>query len=95
MLPKATLRTNTNGDYITRDYIEELCDIGLDQIWIQQYLANEERYEHSKVKEKMLTKLNKIGLPYETLVDIDGCKIEYDLSHPPGGGGVMDVPLIL
>ena len=81
MLPKATLRTNTNGDYITSDYIEELCDIGLDQIWIQQYLANEERYEHSKVKEKMLKKLKKIGLPYKTLVEIDGCKIEYDLSH--------------
>ena len=81
MLPNATLRTNTNGDYITRDYIEELCDIGLDQLWIQQYLANEERYEHSKVKDKMLTKLEKIGLPYKNLVDIDGCKIEYDLSH--------------
>ena len=43
ILPHAILRTNTNGDYITRDYIEELYDAGLNQLWIQQYLSNEER----------------------------------------------------
>lgn len=52
ILPHAILRTNTNGDYITRDYIEELYDAGLNQLWIQQYLSNEERYNHEKMKDR-------------------------------------------
>ena len=81
MLPSATLRTNTNGDYVTRAYIEELADAGLDQLWIQQYLGNNEKYNHQKVKKRMLKKVKEIGIPYTVLIDLEGCKIEYDLSH--------------
>ena len=80
-LPNATLRTNTNGDYVTRDYIEELCDIGFDQLWIQQYLANDERYNHEKMRQRAKKKIKKLGLPAKVLTDIEGCKLEYDVSH--------------
>ncbi|MDB4348921.1 SPASM domain-containing protein [bacterium] len=80
-LPNATLRTNTNGDYVTRDYIEELCDIGFDQLWIQQYLANNERYNHDKMRKRAERKIKKLGLPAKVLTDIEGCKLEYDVSH--------------
>ena len=81
MLPKATLRTNTNGDYVTRDYIEELCDIGFNQLWIQQYLGNNEKYNHAKMKERAEKKITKLNLPATIITDIPGCKIEYDMSH--------------
>jgi radical SAM protein with 4Fe4S-binding SPASM domain len=81
ILPNATLRTNTNGDYITRDYIEELCDAGLNQLWIQQYLSNQEKYDHEKMRNRAEKKINKLGLPAKIITDIDGYKLEYDLSH--------------
>ena len=81
ILPRAILRTNTNGDYITRDYIEELSDIGFDQLWIQQYLGNNERYNHEKMRKRSEAKINKLGLPSKILTDIPGYKLEYDISH--------------
>jgi MoaA/NifB/PqqE/SkfB family radical SAM enzyme len=80
-LPNATLRTNTNGDYVTREYIEELCDVGFNELWIQQYLANEDRYDHEEMRQRAEGKLSVLGLPYEVITDIAGCKLEYDISH--------------
>ena len=80
-LPNAVLRTNTNGDYITRDYIEELCDAGLNQLWIQQYLSNQEKYNHEKMRNRAEKKIAKLGLPAKIITDIDGYKLEYDLSY--------------
>ena len=81
LLPNAVLRTNTNGDYITRDYIEQLCDVGFNQLWIQQYLGNNEKYDHQKLKSRIGKKIDALGLKSKALVDIEGAKLEYDLSH--------------
>jgi len=80
-LPNAILRTNTNGDYITRDYVEELCDAGLNQLWIQQYLGNNERYNHEKMRKRSEAKIKKLGLSSQILTDIPGYKLEYDVSY--------------
>jgi len=80
-LPNAILRTNTNGDYITRDYVEELCDAGLNQLWIQQYLGNKERYNHEKMRKRSEAKIKKLGLSSQILTDIPGYKLEYDVSY--------------
>ena len=81
VLPNAILRANTNGDYVTRDYIEELCDAGFNQLWIQQYLGNNERYDHEKMRERAEKKIEKLDLPATIITDIPDCKLEYDLSH--------------
>lgn len=81
MLPNAILKTNTNGDYVNRSYIEELCDIGFNQLWIQQYLSNNERYNHEKMRTRAEKKIKKLNLPAKVITDIPGCKLEYDLSH--------------
>ena len=75
-LPNVTLRINTNGDYVTRDYIEELCDIGFNELWIQQYLSNDERYNHEKMRQRAQKKIKKLELPATILTDIDGDTIE-------------------
>jgi len=80
-LPNATLRTNTNGDYIDRQYVEDLLEAGLSQLWIQQYLANHERYDHEKMRERAEKKIKKLGLPAKIITDIPECKLEYDLSY--------------
>jgi len=81
ILPKAILRTNTNGDYITREYVEELCDVGFNQLWIQQYLGNNERYDHEKMRQRSEAKIKKLGLSSQVLTDIPGYKLEYDISY--------------
>ena len=81
VLPNATLRTNTNGDYVTRDYIEDLCNAGFNQLWIQQYLGNNERYDHERMRHRAEKKIKKLGLPAKIITDIPGCKLEYDLSY--------------
>ena len=81
ILPNAILRTNTNGDYVSRSYIEELCDIGFNQLWIQQYLSNNEKYNHEKMRTRAERKIKKLKLPAKIITDIPGCKLEYDLTH--------------
>jgi radical SAM protein with 4Fe4S-binding SPASM domain len=80
-LPNAILRTNTNGDYLNREYVEDLIDAGLNQLWIQQYLANHERYDHEKMRERAERKIKKLGIKARLITDIPECKLEYDLSH--------------
>jgi hypothetical protein len=79
-LPKAKLRTNTNGDYVTLDYIYELRDAGLNELFIQQYLANNEMYNHKKIKSRMLKKLKSLGAPYKVISDVENQRIEYSLD---------------
>jgi radical SAM protein with 4Fe4S-binding SPASM domain len=81
-LPHANLRTNTNGDYVTLDYIQELRDAGLNEIFIQQYLSNNEYYDHSKMKKRMLNKIKQLGVEYSVITDVDNQRIEYDLNIP-------------
>ena len=81
ILPNAILRTNTNGDYMTRDYIEELCDVGFNQLWIQQYLGNNQKYDHDTMRSRAETKIKKLGLKSKIITDIPGYKLEYDISH--------------
>ena len=83
-LPKAILRINTNGDYLNAEYIEELADAGLSQLWVQQYLQNEERYDHDRVKSVAKRTLKRLGYSetHKVLTDIEGCKVEYELPHP-------------
>lgn len=80
LLPKCKLRTNSNGDYITHDYIEELRDSGLNELFIQQYLANDELYDHQKIKDMMLKKLNFLGFEYDLITDIYNHRIEYNIK---------------
>ena len=79
-LPKAKLRTNTNGDYVTLEYIYELRDSGLDELFIQQYLANNELYDHEKIKKRMLQKIKALGVEYSIISDVENQRIEYSLD---------------
>jgi hypothetical protein len=83
-IPNAILRINTNGDYLTESYVDELASAGLSQLWIQQYLQNNELYNHVKIKQRIMNTLVRIGYEnrFEVLCDIKDCKVEYNLLHP-------------
>ena len=79
-LPNAKLKTNSNGDYLTGEYVLELRDAGLNELWIQQYDENREGWNHDHIHSLMLRKLEKLGFPFEKVTDIHGGKIEYDIK---------------
>ncbi len=49
-LPKARLITNTNGDYLTAEYLSDLRKAGLNSLCIQRYLEIGEQFELDKLK---------------------------------------------
>lgn len=69
-LPNARLHTNTNGDYITKEYIDELCSAGLNSLFIQCYLKKDEIFDNQKLKERIIKKANDLGLEYNFIKDI-------------------------
>lgn len=67
-LPKAYLHLNTNGDYLTRDVLEELRTCGLNSIKIQHYLSKDENFDVDRVQdaiEKMAKKLKIKYVPFK------------------------------
>jgi hypothetical protein len=64
-LPKACLSTFTNGDYLTRPYLDELRDAGLNRIQIMTYLGDDEPFSDTKVLTRMMRKAADLDLPCE------------------------------
>jgi radical SAM family protein/iron-sulfur cluster protein len=62
MLPQAILHTNTNGDYLTPRYLDELADAGLRSLNIQVYLGNDDRYDHARMRAKLLRTIDHLEL---------------------------------
>lgn len=81
MVPKANLHTNTNGDYLTAEYLAELYEAGLRGLNIQVYLKNHEDYDHDKIRTKAEFMLRKLGLPGTLTIDTPGSWLEYKLEY--------------
>jgi MoaA/NifB/PqqE/SkfB family radical SAM enzyme len=64
-LHKATLNTFTNGDYVTRDYLEELAKAGLNHIRIMRYPPTSEEYSEEKSWETLFGFAKKLDLPFQ------------------------------
>lgn len=80
-LPAALLHTNSNGDYLTPDYLAELYDAGLRSLRIQVYLQNEERYSDERIRERAAQTLDRLGIPARKKIDVKGKRLEYRLSY--------------
>ncbi len=74
-LPKACLSTHSNGDYLKREYLDELRDAGLNRLRVQVYLGNkEEPFDDHKVLFRMIQKLKSLGLPYKMIAASQGIR---------------------
>jgi radical SAM protein with 4Fe4S-binding SPASM domain len=80
LLPKANLKTNSNGDYIDHDYVLELREAGLNELFLQHYDLKPLSFDYEKNKELMEKRLQKLNFPYSILKDIPKFKIEYKLE---------------
>ena len=75
-LPEAILHTNTNGDYLTPAYLTELADAGLRSLNIQVYLGNDDRYDHERMRTKLLRTLDQLQLSVPIVRDEPGVWLE-------------------
>jgi MoaA/NifB/PqqE/SkfB family radical SAM enzyme len=80
-LPHAVLHTNTNGDYLTPTYLAELADAGLRSLNIQIYLGNDDRYDHDRMRAKLLRTIDQLQLPATFVRDEPGVWLEATASH--------------
>jgi len=80
-LPRATLHTNTNGDYLNNEYLKELYDAGLNSINIQIYLGNNEPYNHQKIKSAGEKTIKRVALQHTLIRDEPGLWYEHRLHY--------------
>lgn len=81
LLPEAQLHTNTNGDYLDLEYIEQLYAVGLRSLNIQIYLPNKELYNHEKIKAAGDKLLKRVELPHTLVRDTPGEWYEKKLHY--------------
>jgi hypothetical protein len=71
-LPRAVLHSNTNGDYLKRDTLQTVADVGLNSLSIQCYLGDTEAYDHERVKGQFEKILKRLGLSFPVTIDTPG-----------------------
>jgi MoaA/NifB/PqqE/SkfB family radical SAM enzyme len=81
LVPEATLHTNTNGDYLTPGYLDDLASAGLRSLSIQIYLGNEDRYDHDRMRTKLQQTIEKLQLAATLVTDDPGTWLEATSSH--------------
>jgi radical SAM protein with 4Fe4S-binding SPASM domain len=81
-LPQVRLMTHTNGDYLDREYLDELRDAGLNELKVQVYLGNDDRFSDERITKRMANRLKALGLPYKMTMENPGywyaAKVEYE-----------------
>jgi hypothetical protein len=80
-LPNATFCCNTNTDFLTADYIPALDEAGLDLLFVQGYLAENEKWDIDRVLMPKFQEIGKkIGLNYRVeLRAPDAVRVQYRL----------------
>jgi len=63
-LPSALLRLYSNGDYLTRDYCDELYDAGLRSAIVTVYLGDTARYSDSEMLTRLVERVETLALPF-------------------------------
>jgi len=64
-LPNACISTHTNGDYLTREYLEELRDAELNRNIVMTYLGNEDQFSDREILTRVTSKVLDLGLRCE------------------------------
>lgn len=80
-LPNATLRINTNGDYLEQNYLEELYEAGLRHLNIQVYLPGKTEYTDEVAARYAVSMIKRFSLPYRFRFKKPGEWLEYNLDY--------------
>lgn len=80
-LPNANLYSHTNGDYLTKEYLDEIADAGLNTMKLQCYLGKNEEFSRDIILPKMDKYAKKLGLGYKIIADSEqeiAVKLDFD-----------------
>ena len=69
-LPNATLHAYTNGDYITREYLDEIANAGLDDLHIMRYPQSKDVYDEQQQIDILIAYAKKLDYPFKLQNDI-------------------------
>lgn len=72
IVPDAVLHTNTNGDFVTLEYLEALARAGLDSLNVQVYLREDDVYSNEMIQRKIEDTDWINNMPYEITDDDPG-----------------------
>jgi radical SAM protein with 4Fe4S-binding SPASM domain len=106
ILPNACLHTNTNGDYLTREYLDDLYAAGLNSMNIQCYLREDEEFNVENIKSKIDSFAQKLGglssrvsfissERYEVIFDYENLKMyarDFRKNGNTRGGSLQTIP---
>jgi MoaA/NifB/PqqE/SkfB family radical SAM enzyme len=83
LLPNARLQTYTNGDYVTREYLNDLADAGLNEIRIMRYPTAEDKSKPKTAQIRMSKMVEKLGLPivrkYPNSIELNHSKLHVQI----------------
>ena len=79
--PDSYIRLNSNGDYLTRDYLDELNQAGLSEILVTLHMDCGENYTDELAKKKLDLFFKKIGMEYSITRMISGHNVSCDLTY--------------
>ncbi|NBH36280.1 radical SAM/SPASM domain-containing protein [Clostridiaceae bacterium] len=79
--PCSYVRMNSNGDYLTKDLLDELNEAGLNEILITQHMDVNETYSDEIAQEKIDAFFKRIGLTYTITKMKDMHNISCDLMY--------------
>jgi hypothetical protein len=72
LAPMASLHSNTNGDYLTEAYLEELYLAGLRSLSIQAYGDADDPYDHEKMKARLRRIVQRLNLTTRLVKEVPG-----------------------
>jgi radical SAM protein with 4Fe4S-binding SPASM domain len=73
-LPEAKLYTHTNGDYLDKQYLDDLHNAGLDEIRIQCYFGEKTPYSNEAAFRKIKKKMKKLDIYRNFSLEVLGSK---------------------
>lgn len=83
VLPRAWLYSHTNGDFLTREYLDKLRQSGLNELKIQTYLGNNDRWDEQAILDRQQQQLRKLGLKVaRTVTSAPGLRYLHDTDYP-------------
>lgn len=82
-LPRAYLYMHTNGDFLTPQVLDQLHAAGLNELKVQTYLGNNQRYDETAMRNRQSQQLRRLGLGVRrSVIDAPGYRHMIDTDYP-------------
>ena len=80
-LPFAYIRFNSNGDYLTEEYIDKLSASGTKEMQITVHFGSDEQWDDGLAEKKVRGFFERLNIPYEIKSVIPGHNVTTDIIY--------------